>query len=231
MHNAIDSTATPTYISHRISGDLSLSGRLDDPRWQEAPAIQLVDAITGKSGRFATEVRLLYNDRYLYIGFRCEDDYVWGTVTERDGPVYDEECVEVFLNPAGVAYQYYEINLSPKNVVYDACVLNRRTREDPFNKFIALRDFDLADLHTAVHIRGQSDAPGRATGWTAEYAIPFDELFGAPNVPPRPGDTWRVNFYRIDSPEKGQREHYAWSPTGRPAFHLPWRFGTLRFGE
>ncbi|RME01077.1 MAG: hypothetical protein D6814_02260 [Calditrichaeota bacterium] len=219
----------PEYGCRKIPRDIHLTGKLDDPLWQQARPVHLMDAITGRDGRFNTEVRALYTDKYLYIGFQCQDDYVWGTVTRRNGPIYDEECVEVFINPAGAAHQYYEINLSPKNVIFDACILNRRTPEKPHEKFTGLPEFDLADLHTAVQVRGKVDAPGKAKGWSAELAIPFAELIGARHLPPRPGDIWRINFYRIDSPQKGQREHYAWSKTGRAAFHLPWKFGYLRF--
>jgi hypothetical protein len=221
----------PVYICKKIAEDFSLTGKLDHPAWNNAQPIQLVDAITGKNGRFKTEVRALYSDKYLYVGFHCEDDYIWGTITEREGPIYDEECVEVFLNPADTKHQYYEINLSPKNVVYDANVLNSRTPENAYAKFVAQSQWNLENLQTAVWIDGKINEPGKGKSWTAEYAIPLDELFGAPNTPPQPGDTWRVNFYRIDSPEKGKPEHYAWSPTGRTAFHLPWKFGYLRFGK
>ncbi len=48
---------------------------------------------------------------------------------------------------------------------------------------------------------------------------------------PREGETWRVNFFRIDRhPEKGD-EYSAWQPTMKnPAdFHVPAAFGTIRF--
>ncbi len=224
----------PLYVCKKINSDFPLTGKIDHPLWQQTDPVPLVDAITGKPGRFKTDVRLLYSDTYLYVGFYCEDDYIWGTITERDGPIYDEECIEVFLNPADTKHQYYEINLSPKNVVYDANVLNSRTPENAFDKFVAQPQWNLENLQTAVWIEepsGGSKPPEGSGFWTAEYAIPLAELFGAPNTPPQPGDTWRVNFYRIDSPQKGKPEHFAWSPTGRPAFHLPWKFGYLRFGE
>ena len=221
--------ALPTCFAKKISQPLVLSGKMDDPRWQQAKAVKLHDAVSGEPGRFATEVRVLYDNDFLYVGFRCEDDYVWGSVSERDGPIWDEECVEVFINPAGVAHQYYEINLSPRNVVFDACVLNRRTAEKPKETFVPLTDYQVENLQTAVHIEGAFGERGQAQGWTAEYAIPFSALIGAPNVPPQPADIWRINFYRIDSPQKGQRESYAWSTTGTTAFHLPWKFGYLRF--
>jgi len=219
----------PLYVCKKIDEDFHLTGKLDHPAWEQAHPVKLVDAITGEPGRFATEVRLLYSDKFLYVGFNCEDDYTWGTVDKKDGPIYDEECVEVFLNPADTKHQYYEINLSPKNIVYDANVLNSRTPENQYGRFHAFPDFNLEKLATAVNVKGRINETGMGKGWTVEYAIPFDEIFGAPNTPPKPGEVWRVNFYRIDSPQKDQREHYAWSKTERAAFHLPWRFGYLRF--
>ncbi len=221
----------PLYECNKIAKDFTLSGKLDNPAWESAKPFKLVNAITGEPGRFSTEVRVLYSDKYLYIGFKCEDDYIWGTVKEKDGAIYDEECVEVFLNPADTKHQYYEINLSPKNIVYDANVLNSRSPENQYGKFMAFPDFDLKELKTAVHLDGKINEKRMGKGWTAEYAIPFEEIFGAHNTPPQPGDTWRVNFYRIDSPKKDHREHYAWNKTERAAFHLPWKFGYLRFVE
>ncbi len=204
---------------------------MDDPLWQSAPSVELKDAITGDAGRFGAEVRTLYNEKYLYVGFHCQDDYAWGTFTERDDPIWDEECVEVFLNPAQSGHQYYEINISPKNTVFDACIVNSRTPENSNGKFKSLKEWNADDIQTATHIEGEADIPGKSVGWIAELAIPLEELYGADNTPPKVGDVWRVNFYRIDSPKKGQREHYAWSKTERPAFHLPWRFGYFKFGE
>lgn len=219
----------PLYVCKKVNEKLTLTGKLNDPLWQTAKIVPLNDAITGKPGRFATNMRVLYDDRYLYVGFSCEDDYIWGTVTERDGPIWDEECVELFLNPANTIHQYYEINVSPKNVIYDSVILNNRTPDKPLEPFIGFPQWDAEGLKTAVHVAGQLDKPDGAQHWTAELAVPFAVLFGAKNKPPQNGDVWRANFYRIDSPEKGNREHYAWSPTGKAAFHLPWRFGFLRF--
>lgn len=221
----------PEYLCHPIDVDLQLNGNLLDPYWKLAPPLYLVDAITGQPGRFKTEVRSLYNPRYLYVLFRCEDDYIWGTVTERDGPIYDEECVEIFLNPAQTTFQYYEINVSPKNVVFDACLLNSRTPAASENPFRSLFQWNLKDLQTAIQVVGKLDQPGQGREWTAQFAIPLAELWGAPHLPPQPGDVWRANFYRIDSPAKDQREHYAWQKIGRPAFHVPWLFGYLRFTD
>jgi len=52
----------------------------------------------------------------------------------------------------------------------------------------------------------------------------------APHLPPHPGDTWRINLYRIDRGVQGD-EYTAWSPPGRLNYHTPSRFGILQFAD
>ena len=49
----------------------------------------------GRKGQ--TVAKLLWNDDYLYASFRCEDAHIWAEHTERDSPVYRDDCVEVIL--------------------------------------------------------------------------------------------------------------------------------------
>ncbi|HNW58136.1 MAG TPA: carbohydrate-binding family 9-like protein [bacterium] len=224
---AIDSL--PVLHCPRVARPLRLTGTLEDPLWKDAAAVHLVEAISGQPGRFFTLLRAAWSEAALHIAFDCQDDYVWGDILEHDGPIYEQECVEIFINPSGCAHQYFEINVSPKNVVFDACILNHRTEEQPDAPFTGLPGWEAEGLRTAVALRGLPDRPGMAAGWSAEYVIPFAALCGAPHQPPHPGDLWRVNFYRIDSPQPGHQELFAWSPVLLGTFHRPWRFGYLRF--
>jgi hypothetical protein len=224
-----DLQTIPSYTCKKIDRDLVLTGKIDDPLWHNVSAVSLQDAVTGRRGRFDTSVKVLYNDRFLYVSFYCQDDYIWGTKTERNSAIYEEECVEVFVNPANTIHQYYEINLSPKNVVFDACLINPRTAENDQAKFQNFPEWNLPKMETRTFIDGQADVPGKGKSWSCEFAIPLVDLWGAAHIPPHRGDVWRINFYRIDSPAKNQREHYGWSQTGKAAFHMPWRFGFLRF--
>ncbi|MCR4411491.1 MAG: carbohydrate-binding family 9-like protein [Thermoguttaceae bacterium] len=225
---AMRNTALPVYECRRVERDLSLSGKADDPLWREARPMELAGPIDGKPGRYRTTARMLYNDRFLYLAFRCEDERVWGTFTQRDAEIYTEECVEAFLCPSGMVRQYYEINVSPRNTVFDAFILNGRPWNGPRVNFRGLKEYTCDGLVTKTHIDGPLDAPG-AKGWSAEFAIPFASLIGPEHLTPRPGDRWRMNLFRIDSPEKGKLELYSWSPTEINDFHCPWRFGTLVF--
>ncbi|MHB9131715.1 MAG: carbohydrate-binding family 9-like protein [Armatimonadota bacterium] len=217
----------PTYLCNRIERDLVLTGTVDDPLWQTAEAASLTDPVTGAPKQYATTARMLYNERYLYIGFTCEDQYVWGTYTERDAQIFSEECVEAFICPSGCYRQYYEINVSPLNTVFDAYILNGGM-PDIERSMVSFTDYTCEGLITKVHIDGELSVPG-ARGWSVEYAIPHSALIGHEHLVPEPGDTWRINLYRIDSLERNELDLYAWATLGKNDFHLPWDFGTLRF--
>lgn len=219
----------PVYICRKAPRELRLTGKIDDLLWEKAQVVRLTQATTGEEPRYLTEARLLYSDTTLYIAFHCEDEYVWGTRTQHDADIWTEECVEVFISPAGTLHQYYEINVSPKNVTFDACILNPRLRAGIRAPFVGLWDYTVEGLKTVTHVEGTADTPSGAKYWNAEYAIPLDQLVGAPHMPPRPGDTWRINLYRIDSPKPGEQEFYAWSTLDIIDFHTPTRFGMLRF--
>jgi hypothetical protein len=218
----------PACICHRIDRDLVLSGRADDPLWRRAESVTLGEPVGGRPNRHRTVARLLYNERFLYVAFDCEDAYVWGTYDRRDAPIYEQECVEAFLCPSGKTRQYYEINVSPRNTVFDAVILNGRSAPDGAGAFTGLSQYTCEGLVTRVQVRGVLGEKG-AEGWSAELAIPFASIPGADGLVPRPGDTWRFNLYRIDSPTPTQLEFYAWSPTGANDYHRPWRFGCLVF--
>lgn len=218
----------PCYECKRVDRELNLTGKVDDPLWQQAPPMPLADPINGKPGRYRTTAKMLYSATHLYIAFQCEDEYVWGTFTDRDTEIYTEECVEAFLCPSGKTRQYYEINVSPRNTVFDAFILNGRPAGGERTNFRGLKDYTSEGLATKIHVDGTLDAPG-AKGWSAEFAIPFTSLVGADRLAPQPGDEWRMNLFRIDSPQKGRMEFYSWSPTGANDFHRPWCFGVLLF--
>jgi hypothetical protein len=90
-------------------------------------------------------------------------------------------------------------------------------------------DWDSAGMRHAVHVQGDPHDPDSADrGWSVEMAIPWADFHTAPHLPPRPGDVWRMNLYRIDRYE-GRPELYAWSPTLCETYHVPGRFGELVF--
>ena len=145
-----------------------------------APAF-LLDTVTGCAPLQRTWFKTAWNGEELRALFRVEDTSPNAAMTARDAPLYEEEVVEFFLDPAGDLASYYEIEVNPLNAVLDLVL--RRTRNG-YRKDFGWR---CENLVTAVRRE-----PGV---WLAEMAIPMSSIVPEP---PRNGDLWRANFHRID---------------------------------
>jgi hypothetical protein len=227
--------ALPQYECVRIDSEIQLDGSLTDEAWKRAHVVKLLTTDTGQQPKQPTEVRLLWNPQYLYVGFLCHDTDIWGTIREHDGPLYNEEVVEVFIDPDGDLRTYIELEVNPLNALFDAFVLNGKDRRQGIR---VLRDWDSERLQHAVSIDGNlkfsppadRKAAAKDRAWSCEIAIPFKDLLTAPNIPPKVGDVWRMNLYRIDRGKtKREDEYSAWSPTWKIDYHRPQYFGFLRF--
>jgi Carbohydrate family 9 binding domain-like len=182
--------------------------------WSDLPRAELRDTVSGMSPKQSTRVQLAWDALEFRILFDAEDTAPWATLTERDAPLYQEEVVEVFLDPVGDVECYFEIEVNPLNAVLDLVL--RRSRSGYVKDF----GWRCEGLRTAV--------TKDASGWRAELSIPFGAITSAP---PSNGTRWRANFLRIDRPAGTERELSAWSPTGRANFHTPERFGFIEFGS
>ena len=136
----------------------------DEASWARALSIRDFRHIydPSRTSRFPTQAALVWDDANLYIAFDSTDPDPWGTMTQRDDRLWEEEVIEVFLDPDGDGLNYAELEVSPNNVVVD--LLIPRPRAD-VNE--SLR-WDIDGLRTAVAHR-----PG---AWTVEIAIPWAGL-------------------------------------------------------
>src|SRR6516225_4375117 len=111
----------PRYEVKRAAKPIAISGKLDDPAWQIAAPLTFVfpwDIQTGAKQK--TTARLLWDDKYLYVGYDCQDTDIVAVHTERDDPTYLDDAVEIFLNPkpaqTGI---YYGLEMNARGVLYD----------------------------------------------------------------------------------------------------------------
>jgi hypothetical protein len=215
----------PTYHCRQAAGALQIDGALDEADWKGVAPTRVFRLSHGKgSPARKTRAKALWDDRTLYLAFECDDRDVFSPYTRRDQPLYEGEVVEAFVATGDDPRRYFEFNVSPANVIFDARVVNLR----PKGKMTAEPAWNAPGMRSAVRVRGTLNRRGdRDRGWTAEIAIPFVDL-GLPRAV-RAGDTWRVNLYRID--RATPPEYSAWSPTlvDPPSFHVPDRFGRLVF--
>jgi hypothetical protein len=197
--------------------------------WERAAALGRFVLADGSAAAVQpTAVRIARDPRALYVRFECADRDAWGTYSQRNDPIYQEEAVEVFLAPGDAApRRYWELEVSPLGVLFAARIENRTGRR--------------ADLvaDTSWECQGlewQAGPAGTSQDWWAALAIPWAAFAGRArsdggsaqpgSQPPR---RWRANFYRIERPRGGAPELSCWSPTltDPPDFHRPERFGVL----
>jgi len=208
---------------------ITVDGVLNEPIWSKIKPVgkfRLSDGSGFASRR--TEAKLFWDNSNLYVAFACVDPDIWGTLFKRDDPIYDEEVVEIFLDPDGDMKMYYEFEVSPRNTLFDAIIYNPSGSQEKGDLQVN-SEWNCPRIKTAVKVDGTlDDRTDIDKGWTVEIAIPFSGL-DAPHVPPRDDDVWRANFYRIDLTPKP--EFSCWSPTllVPPDFHVPRAFGKLIF--
>jgi hypothetical protein len=215
----------PRYDCLRTRAPIRVDGVLDEPAWRRATPTRDFRLSGGKGAANAeTRLKACWDTKHLYLAFQCLDRDVFSPYKRRDEPLYEGEVVEAFLSPGPALRRYFEFEVSPANVIFDARVDN----PGPPGPMTVDRAWNSPGLRTAVRVRGTLNRRGdRDRSWTVEMALPFADL--ALDRPVRAGDVWRANFYRID---RGRPDEFsAWSATlaDPPNFHVPSRFGKLAF--
>ncbi len=178
-----------------------------------------------KGADYKTQVKALHSDKGLYFLMQGTDATVTATMKEDYSDLWKEDVFEVFLWPDERTPLYFEYEISPLG--YELPILVPKLD----GKFLGWRPWHYEGdrkVQKAVTIQGGEQSSGSpATGWTAEFFIPYALLAPLANVPPKPGTTWRANFYRMDY-DHGQTTAWDWSRTG-PSFHDIDNFGVLAF--
>lgn len=140
-----------------------IDGRPDDIAWAAAPVIDAFkeyEPTMGAEPRFRTELRILYDDRYLYILGRMYDpapDSIISLLSRRDVRTESEQlklvidsyhdrrtAYQFILNPAGVKRDFYVYNDNNEDPTWDAV--------------------------------WDGSASIDSLGWVAEFRIPFSQM-------------------------------------------------------
>ncbi|MCK0108933.1 carbohydrate-binding family 9-like protein [Flavobacteriaceae bacterium S0825] len=234
------------YIISKTNEDIIIDGNAEETSWENAKFTDKFIDIEGvKTPKFDTQVKMLWDEKYLYVYAELEEPHIWGNLKQRDTIIYYNNDFEVFLDPSNDGINYGEIELNALNTVWDL-YLNKPYRIGGKANF----EWNLNDLKSAVQIHGTLNNPNDIDSlWTVEMAIPLKPLIGLKNAPktiPKEGEQWRINFSRVQwnhdvingkyyrKKEDGKylREYnWVWSNQKVINMHEPEKWGFLQFTE
>ncbi len=200
----------------------------DDPAWAAAAPLEIACfRPEGSDHRPRTRARLAWDDDGLCGLFRVEDRHVRSVHTRFGEPVYQDSCVEIFLQPRpGHGYLNFEMNAG--GALLASHITDHRRTPDGFAAFTRLTEEDGRQVAVRSSLPSVVE-PEVNADWQLAFSIPkalLEEYVGP--LGPLEGQRWRANLYKCG--DKTSHPHWAsWSPVDALNFHLPHCFGTLRF--
>lgn len=231
------------YVCPHTDSPIAIDGDIHKKTWESVPWTSDFVDIEGDlrpKPTYRTRVKMLWDSQCLYIAAELEEPHVWGTQTQRDSVIFQDNDFEVFLNPTCDTRNYYELEINALNTVWDL-TLPKPYREGGK----ADNSWDIDGLKSAVKVHGTINDPGDTDkGWDVELAIPWKAFNRHTDHPaaPAPGTVWRTNFSRVEWDVRvvdGKYEkipdrpeyNWVWSPMGLIDMHLPDRWGEVTFSR
>lgn len=151
--------------SGKLEGTIQLDGVLDEEDWIRAPFTEELKTTEPRENlppTFRTIVRVLTNEKYVYLGIECFDENPEDIVhfsKLRDPDLDAEDHVRIVLDPALDGQSGYIFAVNANGARYDALISNRGESENP--------NWDVVwDARTKIHEKG----------WTVEIFIPIQSI-------------------------------------------------------
>src|ERR1700724_369021 len=111
-----------SYLCNKAQSSIPIDGNLEKSAWLAAPWTDEFVDIEGDikpKPRFRTRAKMLWDDHYFYVAVEMEEPHVWGTLTEHDSVIFQDNDFEVFLDPDGDSHLYGELELNALNTIWD----------------------------------------------------------------------------------------------------------------
>ena len=237
------------YVVNKSKETLTVDGLANEKAWEDAEWTDLFMDIQGpeqSTPYYNTRVKMLWDEKHLYVYAKLFEDHIWGDITQRDEVIYYNNDFEVFINPNDDVFSYGEIEINALGTEWDL-FLNRPYRL----KGKADSSWDINGLKSAVYNNGTLNDPNDLDDyWTVEIAIPLKEIEKLNTFRKDKkvisGDVWRINFSRVNwdfdlnngvySRKKINGKflpeyNWVWSPQGIINMHVPENWGFLIFSE
>lgn len=188
--------------------------------WENVEYISVNNYPWGGSYRpNVTAKAILVRGQYFAVRMECEESSPRAVYTENNSNIYEDSCMECFINfkPLLEGSGYINLEANANGALfsgYGECSIDR----------VLLCDRNLIEPPVTALVY-----PNR---WSCDFIIPLsliEQIYG--NARFETGDILKGNFFKCG--DKTETAHYAtWAPNGNPspAFHMPQNFGKLIIG-
>lgn len=206
---------------------ITIDGRLDEPAW--ATAIQtgrLVETMTGNAAAFEATGKITWDSTNLYVAFEVADDFLHSSFSAHDDHLWEQDTVEVMVDPGADGMNYFEIQVAPTGQVFETRYDSRR-QPQPFGHI----DWS-SNVRQRVVVRGHVNDDDADEGYTVEMALPWTAFAAGtpPATVPASGATWGINLYVMDARDDDAPQRFAaWSAPRVGDFHATNRFARVTF--
>lgn len=157
----------------KLTGAITLDGKASEPVWQSAALTTGFQLHKGGKPKQQTRVRVFADNTHLNFFFVCDEEYmgqITATIIEPGGPVWQDDCVEIFIDANLDRRSFYQVVVNSLGTVM--------TTREPGGKW--------RPAVAAVAVQGEMS-------WTVEIRVPLSELNLA-------GSTFGLNLCRERRP-------------------------------
>eukprot|EP01116_Phalansterium_solitarium_P023471 TRINITY_DN8233_c0_g6_i2.p1 TRINITY_DN8233_c0_g6~~TRINITY_DN8233_c0_g6_i2.p1 ORF type:complete len:385 (+),score=126.60 TRINITY_DN8233_c0_g6_i2:546-1700(+) len=214
---AIDCSFSATYprqyIAYKVDKDLVIDGKLDDPAWTAVGwSENFVDISTNITPHLQTNMKIRYDDTFLYVGALLQEPQTWANITHtchcidpnEDQVIFHDNDFEIFVDADGSTHYYKEYEMNAANATWDLCLDKTYTDGGYENstRLFGKAGFDMQPpLHCRTYVNGVINDPATGSSyWSVEVALPLagEALNKSVDLPPKSGQYWRINFSRVE---------------------------------
>lgn len=203
---------TITLPQRSIEG-VTLDGKLDDPFWNDVPAMSLRENKEGGEFQPKTTVRMAWGDNQsLYLGIYCEEPASDSILDERvvGFPIFNGDNVDLVLETQ--VHNFYQLTVSPSGTLLEL---------DRSGMFGGTFFDEWSAGGTVVTHVGEGS-------WSVEIQLPaagaeareLDHKYGISGDPPTADSPWYLNLGR-QRPREGQKPFASLVPSIERHFHHP----------
>lgn len=159
-------SAPPVVSVPKVKVAPKIDGIVEPAEWANAAPLSPFVLVGGQGQPVnATSVWVMYDDHNLYIGAILKDPNpaaLKAATTDRDGPVWEDDDLELFFDTDDQRKSYIHLAVNPKETQYDAYMKDK-----------------------SGDYRWTARCATLADGWSVELELPF-----ANDYPPAPGIAW-----------------------------------------